>query len=360
MGRKLFDPDNYRQGGARDPRVRALLGTHVVEQGVQTIHNRLRGVWKVGRTLILRYHARDDRFEWRYRPSGKGGRNIAPWVVVGARVPGSIRVTLWQGTQAKVDAVERWMAMRRDGRGPLFLVRWLAEHGAAYRTSMVELVWEAEERGRVAWKFRLDGRTQTIPTWRCQEPLALYGKDAEELIAATDMDAGFGPITCLVDEAMISKLDAMDRRLEMIGRGLKEDRAPIRVYRHMRFDTWQIRKIGWPLEATHIAESEVESVLPGLIPRQRALVAEALTVLEERRILRRLVKVVAVLMEGAMRWPGGTWRIRGYEEGEKTAVWRAVWGGKGKGFFRAYTKAQKGKMNGLEDIEESENGIWED
>ena len=164
----------YGRGGARDVRVRALLGVHRIEQGIRLIEQLLNRVRFVGRRLALRFHGRDQRYEWRGQTRGDQGKI---WKLIGARVPSGLR--LWPQTKAEVAVVERRLDMRQDGRAVLRLVDWLVTYGLRWPVPAVVVEWMDEERcGHVSWTFRDDGRLQRTGNWVTPEvPLERYGQD---------------------------------------------------------------------------------------------------------------------------------------------------------------------------------------
>jgi hypothetical protein len=181
-------PRTYPVGGDRDVRVRAVLGTHRLEMGVELLEKGLRAITSVGRVLRLRFHARDQRFEWRQRIRDSRGRTVA-WRVVGARVPEEIRRTLWAETRSRVDGVEQWTAMRQDARSVLNLVDWLVAHGREWRAALLQVTWEGEGRiGRVHWTFRADGAVQQTRNWQTPaRPLTAYGQATAAVLSGIDV-----------------------------------------------------------------------------------------------------------------------------------------------------------------------------
>ncbi len=309
----------YGMDGERNVRRRAVEGTHRLEQAITLLEGQLNAVRWIGRTLRLRYHRRDQRYEFRHRE--EHGRE---WPVVGARVPDAIRVRLRLRTRNELDRIERTLDMRQEGRTMLHLVGWLLSHGLQWRTPLVEVVWNGAERGRVTWTFRMDGRLQR--NGNAQMAMAAhprYDKDGEALRAMIDPRRPLGVYARNVELDFVGRLERIDRRLGELGALLRAQRSGLRLYPLRQLDTWYFRRVQWRRGTTHLRIAEVAEHARVLPAQQRSLVMEGVELLEARAAVRRLLRVVAEVTEAALWWPGGTWKVRGYAAGRRT-VWAAA------------------------------------
>jgi hypothetical protein len=310
----------YGRDGERNVRRRAVEGTHRLEQGIAVLERQLSAVRWIGRTLRLRYHRRDQRYEFRHREDH--GRE---WPVIGARVPDGIRGRLWLRTRTELDAIERKLDMRQEGRAVLHLVGWLLSHGLAWRTPLVEVVWEdREEHGRLTSTFRMDGRLQR--NGNADASLAArgrYGKDGEALRAMIDVRQPLGVYARNVEVDFVGRLERIDRRLAELGDLLRAQRSGLRLYPLRQLDTWSFRHVQWRRGTTHLRIADVDEYAKRLPAQQRSHVVEGLELLEARAGVRRMLRVVAEVTEAAWLWPGGTWKVRGYG-GERGTAWAAA------------------------------------
>lgn len=328
----------YAEGDERDVRVRALEGTHRVELVLLQLEQLLRQTRGVGRTLRLRYHKRDDRYVWRHRVRDVAGeqRLFRPgeepdqlycWQDVGRRVPEEVWPDLWAHTRGQVLGIERHLDMRQDGRAVLKLVGWLLGNSLRRDAELLEMVWEGEaQRGRVHWTFRLDGRFQRHGNRQTPDlPLGKYGRECEERVAALDLQAPWGLYAEQVHRGLVVPLGDLDRRLGELDRLLREQRAAMRLYWHPRLNTWAFRQVQWQSGTTYLSLGDFDAAVGklGLSPQERSTLEEARTVLQERYKVRRLLRVIAELTEAGSRWPGGTWKVRGYSS-ERGTVWHVA------------------------------------
>ena len=328
----------YAVGGERDVRVRAVAGTHRVESVVLRLEGLLNRTRAVGRTLRLHRYTRDDRYGWRHRVRdlegeqrlirvGEEPRTLYRWRDVGRRVSEELRSELWVRTRSRVLGIERQLDMRQDGRAVLNLVSWLLGNGLHWEADVVEMVWEGEaQSGRVLWTFRIDGRLQRHGNRQTPDlPTGKYGRDSEEQVASIDLQARWGLYTENVHRGLVVPLMDLDRRMGELDRLLRAQRSAVRLYQHPRIDTWEFRLVQWHSGTTYLSIRDLDSVFQTLelAPQQRSNLEEARTLLLQRSKLRRLLRVIAELTEAGIRWPGGTWKVRGYEP-EGGTVWHVA------------------------------------
>lgn len=327
--------NDYAQGGQRDVRVRAVEGIHRVEGVVLILEGMLKRTRAVGRTLRLHYHRRDDRYVWRHRVrdhegeqrrirSGEEPKVLYRWQDIGRRVPDDICHALWGNTRARVLGIERQLDMRHEGRTVLTLVSWLLGNTLSADGDLIHLAWEGDgQRGHVAWTFRLDGRLQKTTNWEAaQGPVSKYGRDAEEQVAAVEPAAPRSHYTENVHNQLVLACADIDARLRALEVLLRGQRSLIRFYYHKNLDRWQIRLVQWQSSTRYLANEELEAEMEKrqLTAQQRGQVEEARTLMQKRQRIRRCLRVIAEVAETALRWPGGTWRVRGCMVGGKT-IW---------------------------------------
>ena len=334
-------PRTYPVGGDRDVRVRAVLGTHRLELGVELLEKGLRAITSVGRVLRLRFHQRDQRFEWRQRIRDSQGRTVA-WRVVGARVPDEIRRTLWAETRSRVDGVEQWIAMRQDARSVLNLVDWLVAHGREWPAALLQVTWEGEGKiGRVHWTFRADGAIQETRNWQTPaRPITAYGQATAAVVSGIDVARPRGTHAESVSRDLVERHAAIDARLRRLSELLREQHAGIRLYRVERKDTWCFREIAYAGGTRHLRAAVVGQRAATLTPQPQGNVGEAMQLLGERVQLRRLLRVIAELTEVAGFWPGGRWKLAARDAAGK-ALWQKTASRDGL-LGRAYTRGRDG------------------
>lgn len=334
-------PRTYPVGGDRDVRVRAVMGTHRLELGVELLEKGLRAITSVGRVLRLRFHQRDQRFEWRQRIRDTRGRTMA-WRVVGARVPEEIRQTLWAETRSRVDGVEQWLAMRQDARSVLNLVDWLVAHGLEWPAALLQVTWEGEGKiGRVHWTFRADGAIQQTRNWQTPaRPLTAYGQATAAVVSGIDAARPRGTHAESVSRDLVERHAAIDARLRKLAGLLREQHAGIRLYRVEPKDTWCFREIAYAGGTRYLRAAVVEQRAATLRPQAQSNVVEGMQLLGERVQLRRLLRVIAELTEVAGLWPGGRWKLEAIDDAGKT-LWHKTASREGI-LGRAYTKGRNG------------------
>ncbi len=315
----------YPVGSEQDIRMRAVLGTHRLELGVNAIEEGLRAIRFVGRTLRLRYQRRDQRFFWRHRVRNEQGRTVA-WEDIGARVPEEVRRTLWVETRGRIDGAEEWMAMRQDGRSVLMLTNWLVGHGLDSRAMVIAMTWEGERKvGRLHWTFRADGAIQRTKNWEVGKQLmTAYGRTTAAVLSAIDVTQPRGPYAAAVDESLVQRHAGLDKRLADLAAVLQEQQVGIRLYWRRDKDAWRFHEVlsaGW---TRHIPLEQVEERAQRLPAQPRSHVIEARGVLSERRRVRQLLRIVAELTQAASVWPGGQWSVIGRSVAGKTIWSRAA------------------------------------
>ncbi|MFA5028157.1 MAG: hypothetical protein WC713_09795 [Candidatus Methylomirabilota bacterium] len=292
----------------------------------------------MGRSLRLHYQKRDDRYVWRHRVRDVAGeqrlirlgeepRRLSRWQDVGRRVPEELRADLWVHTRGLVLGIERHLDMRQDGRAVLKLVGWLLGNGLRWEAELMEMSWEGEARsGRVRWTFRLDGRLQRHGNRQTPDfPAGKYERDCEEQVAAIDLQAPWGLYTEHVHRGLVVPLRELDRRLGELDLLLREQRAAMRLYRHPRLNTWAFRQVQWQSSTTYLSLGDFDAAVGklDLSPQERSTLEEARTLLQQRYKVRRLLRVIAELTEAGIRWPGGTWKVRGYAS-ERGTIWHVA------------------------------------
>ncbi len=300
----------YPVGSDRDVRLRAVLGTHRLELGVSAIEEGLRAIRFVGRTLRLRYQRRDQRFFWRQRVRDEQGRTVA-WEDIGARVPDEVRRGLWVETRSRIDGAEEWMAMRQDGRSVLLLTNWLVAHGLDSAATVIEMAWEGEGKvARLHWTFRADGAIQRTKNWAVGKRLVTaYGRTTAAVWSAIDVRKPRGPYTGAVEDGLVKPHQAVDERLRGLAELLREQQARIRLYRRTKEDTWCFREVVSGRGTRHVPVDRVEDRARELAAQPQSQVVEALRLLGKRGEIRRLLRIIAELTEGAVVWPGGQWTV---------------------------------------------------
>jgi len=97
----------------------------------------------------------------------------------------------------------------------------------------------------------------------------------------------------------------------------------LRLYPLRQLDTWSFRQVQWRRGTTHLRIADVVEHAQRLPAQQRSHVVEGLDLLEARVGVRRVLRVIAEITEAASRWPGGTWKVRGYG-GERGTAWAAA------------------------------------
>ena len=86
-----------------------------------------------------------------------------------------------------------------------------------------------------------------------------------------------------------------------------------------------------------------------LSPQERSTLEEARTVLQKRYKVRRLLRVIAELTGAGIRWPGGTWKVRGYTL-EGATIWHVASSASGTvGRSYARQESAEGCTSGVSD-----------
>jgi hypothetical protein len=305
----------YAKGGSQDVRLRAVAAVAGLERVLNALEGRLLDVGRIGRGLRLRFHRQDERFAWKRR---EGPRR---WQEIGARIPEAIYQRLRIETRNRVDAIEHLIELRASGRRVLHLVGWWLEHADQRETDRVVLVWHGEDGGQVTWQFRTDGRMLRRGNFRAEAgPPAKYARELEAVMAQARVMQGNGERVDQIEGA-VAELEAIDQRLAGY---LGAFRGPCRLYHNGSRDTWAFHELLGSRRSRYLDRKAVLALVEQLSLTERGRVTEAVDLLDQRRQLKRMLGVAAVLAEAACRWPGGTWQLRGMR-GENTAsAWVAA------------------------------------
>jgi hypothetical protein len=321
----------YAKGGTRDVRIRAVVGTQRIEQGVRQIENFLGGIRFVGRRLALRYHGRDDRYEWRVR-NVRGSKER--WRTLGARVPTDNR--LWLQTKDKIEVIERRLDMRQDGRAVLRVVGWLATTGVQWPVDALVVDWEERTlRGHVWWTIGADGRTRMAGNFVTPDgPVGHYGQEEQLIRVVGAPTFTVGPYATQVG-AVVARCEALERRLGELAGVLRESRPWVRLYYKPAIDVWEFRRLRFKAAAEHVTIETAEEEAKGMAAQPRSQVLEAVEILRERRYVLQVLKAIAAITEGGAVWPGGQWEVKGKGKGAegwwvKAAQRWIRWEGQGK------------------------------
>ena len=304
----------YAIGGARDVRLRAVAGVTQIERVLETVNRELRAVPRIGR-LKLRYHRRNNYFEWRWREARRRS------TVAGYRFSQEQLAVLRQSTRTKVEAVQRVLDVRTAAIGVLRLIEWALDTGENWQEQTVTLRWSCGERRRAVWGFLLSGgivrRGNVNPLDGVESG---YSAEVKRLSVSVAPEGWRGEVTGAVRYA-VEELCRIDDQLKGLQGSL---RAWLRMYYNVGTDTWTVRQLFGPKRSRYVADEACERLMGKLIEQEREILDKAVATMRRRRRLKRLLHVVAGIGEAAQHWPGGTWQLRGEGNGEVSAVWVAT------------------------------------
>ena len=322
------------QGEGYDLKVAAVLSAHKLELAVEELQRRLEARIVHGRRLRLVYMAKEYRFRWRrYIGNGKSsvregeagseGKPTQMWVLMGRRLPEEIVSHLHPMTRRHVLETEQLLDVRRDGRAILHLVEWLLKHALELRSRLIGLTWEGpKETGRVTWTIREDGHLMQRGNWQSPTgPLMAYAERVLSFREAIRVNGQYGYVAGNVRNDLVGRIDTLDERLAESSKQLRDLKCVLRVYPRTDDDSWRFRRLKFYGNTEPVKRTEVETIAMSCSPQQRAAVAEAVSLVEERMRVRRILKVVAIMTEVGWYWPGGSWIIRGYDGRGLSARW---------------------------------------
>lgn len=309
---------DYTPGGAKDPRIRAVQGVAKIEEVLAVIEEGLLPTKHGGRLkrigrLVLRWERGQQHFRWRRR---MGARE---WEDIGRRVPNEIKWKLRPGTRAKVEGVERWLDIREVGILALRLVDLCVVDGIGWKEKTVQVRWKRSDFPRgVTWSFFLSGGWLRKGGALAEGgPPVQYQSDVTQLMDGRGGMGGGGPVT-VGTERMVGKIGQMTARLHQLK---SELHGAVRIYYDYTRDTFQIRQVmgkGW---STYHGKTVDATLMRLLSDAERARVAEAVDVLDERGRTKRALQIIATIAEVMTRWPGGVWQMKGRSGAKLPASW---------------------------------------
>lgn len=114
--------------------------------------------------------------------------------------------------------------------------------------------------------------------------------------------------------------------IEGINRQLQEHKQElrnfVRLYYHPQIDTWQLRQITGPRKSRYLSEETTASLMAKLPELERRRVGQVVELMGRRKKVKRMLRMIATLVEAAACWPGGTWQLKGEAPGH--AGWTAT------------------------------------
>lgn len=304
----------YAIGGERDVRVRAVAAIAAIERTVQVVERELKARPRIG-LLRLRYHKRDDRFEWRWL---EASRRTSP--LSGGLQDERLQV-LRPSTRAKVESVQRLLSVRAAAIAVLRMTEWGLGHGDKWGEQTVTLRWSSGEFRRAIWGVLLSGGIMRRGKVRPLDGVESGHAPVMETLNVGDEPQGWrGEVTegvrCVVEE-----MRRIDEQLEAVQRQL---RGGVRLYYCDKLDSWMLRQLMGPRLSRYLNDEVARKLLCKLLEQERGLVEKALEGIERRKRLKRVLHLVATLGEAAGHWPGGQWQLRGERGAGQAATWVAT------------------------------------
>jgi len=244
------------------------------------------------------------------------------WSDIGARVPDEMKRKMRPSARGKVEGVDRLLDIRAAGLTVMRLVEWCAMTGVGWRERIVTLRWRGEHvPGRVMWLFLAEGGGVRRGGLRAEGgPPTRYGDVVDGMMEGRRASEQDGPVTVGVKRAVM-RLENIDARLRVIQ---KEVRGALRLYYDKTLDKWQIRQRMGVGATVYHGQQVPEAILRTETDADRGRIAEAVELLEQRRYLRRMLRVVVAIVTAAGRWPAGVWQIRGAQGKGEPAAWVAT------------------------------------
>lgn len=327
----------YEIGGARDARRRAVAAVDELEGTLWLLDRHLRGIGLVGRLLRLRYHRQEERYHWRVR------MGLHDWRYVGARVPPEVKRLIHRKTRRRVDDIELLFDIRLAGRSALRMIVWWMTEPSRWKSEYVRLVWRGEENGsargrrpEMTWLFRQDGRFSAGGTYQVKRGVPrTYRPNVESLMARlAQIPQQPGPVTKGVTH-LVDRLADCDRWLETHAGKLH---GGCRVYYCIEQDAWWFQEILPGGRNRYMNPDRLQAAVqdcsttrcgPCVPEVLGGVLAEARSMVERRRVIKRALRVIAVLAEGACNWPRGSWQLLGRRADREAADWVGTDDGRG-------------------------------
>jgi len=323
--------------------LRALSAAHTIEQGLLVCGQTLSKVIafqkksrEFGHSLLLRYHRLDDRFEWRRRDAITG-----EWRILGARVPWNVHEKLRSGPRSAVEEIEVWQDARQDAKGLFRLWGALCEHPVAIRLPQIRVVWTGPDTRHVqTWNFALRGHYRKTASGALQEiggrPVSAYPSVVRDTIRCVATEP-YDRRTKALESALVRPLLETEQAIALQARILVEQRSRIRLYYCQRDANWGFRELVGAQRSKPLPCDYLAANLTGVgRDAVRGTVATALELIENRAVLRRLLRMVAEVAEVGNIWPAGAWQVRGYHQGAARANWVLNLPMRGAPLWRSY------------------------
>jgi hypothetical protein len=117
----------------------------------------------------------------------------------------------------------------------------------------------------------------------------------------------------------VQAMEGIDRQLQ----GHKHElRNFVRLYYRPRTDAWELRQITGPRKSRYLSEETTANLMAKLSELEQQRVGQVVELMGRRKKVKRMLQMIATLVEAAACWPGGTWQLRGEAPGH--AGWTAT------------------------------------
>lgn len=295
----------YAINGTRDVRVRAVQGVASIEWVRTMVDQQLKACSTIG-PLGLYYNRQHDVFQWRIREHIRRSRSVTEddWE--------TLRKKCRLSTLRKLEQVEWMLSVRASARSVLRLVEWVLTHGETWREQAVTLRWACGENRRAIWGCLLSGGMMRRGQVREEDGRISGQLQVVERLAVRRPQQWRGEVMGGVEHA-VQAMDGIDRQLQQ---HKEELRNFVRLYHQSQIDTWQLRQITGPRKSRYLSEEKAIGLMAKLPELEQRRVGQVVELMGRRKRVKRMLRMIATLVEAAACWPGGTWQLKGEAPGQ--------------------------------------------
>src|SRR5574337_144961 len=301
----------YARGGERDVRRQAVQGVASIEWVRTVVDQQLTACSTIG-PLRLCYYPQHDVFQWRVREQMRRSRSLTEgdWE--------ALRRKCRLNTRRKLEQVESMLAVRASARAVLRLTEWALTHGETWQEQTVTLRWAYGDNRRAIWGCFLSGGMMRRGQVREEDGRISGQLQVVERLTVQRPEQWRGEVMGGVEHE-VEAIEGINRQLQ---EHKQELRNFVRLYYHPQIDTWQLRQITGPRKSRYLSEETTASLMAKLPELERRRVGQVVELMGRRKKVKRMLRMIATLVEAAACWPGGTWQLKGEAPGH--AGWTAT------------------------------------
>src|SRR5574337_260132 len=301
----------YARGGERDVRRQAVQGVARIEWVRTMVDQQLKACSTMG-PLRLYYYSQHDVFQWRVREQMRRSRSLTEgdWEELRRKC----RLSTWR----KVEQAKSMLAIRASARAVLQLVEWALIYGETWQEQTVTLRWACGENRRAIWGGLLSGGLIRRGQVREEDGRISGQLQVVERLTVQRPEQWRGEVMGGVEHG-VEAIEGINRQLQ---EHKDELRNFVRLYYRPQTDAWELRHITGPRKSRYLSEEKALELMAKVPELEQRRVSQVVELMGRRKKVKRMLRMIATLIEAAACWPGGIWQLRGEAGGH--AGWTAT------------------------------------